>query len=212
MKATLYCVAARKDNAIPFPFFLFLSCNEQPAALASEMQPQLIPSLWAWVMAIGNVWWELTSLEIPQGWRECWEGCAVNVNTQSLIMWHWLHVQGSLFLLLERVLHVRVLRICSSPAIFRALLLQKEVYMCNKSIVRKNIHSVTNIFMTIPYRGTFCWPCSSCSFPKCPQYFFCCYPRCLQTCHDALKHITSCPCSGHSPLLLPKKKKKASEL
>lgn len=44
-------------------------------------------------------------------------------------------------------------QVCSSPATFHALLLQKEIYMCNKSIVRKNIHDVTNVYMAIPYRG-----------------------------------------------------------
>lgn len=45
LKATLYCVATRKENAVPFPSFLLLSCKEQTAALTSEMQTQLIPSL-----------------------------------------------------------------------------------------------------------------------------------------------------------------------
>lgn len=37
LKATLYCVAARKENAAPFPSFLFLTRKEQTAALAPEM-------------------------------------------------------------------------------------------------------------------------------------------------------------------------------
>lgn len=56
LKATLYCVAARKEN-VPFPSFLSLSRQEQTAALAPEMPPQSIPSLRAWVRGIGSAWW-----------------------------------------------------------------------------------------------------------------------------------------------------------
>lgn len=201
MKATLYCVATRKENAFLFPSFLFLSREEQTAALASEMQPQLIPPLWAWVRAIGNVWWVLTSLDITQGWRGCWETelhCKREHPKPHNVTLAPLSRQP---FLVTWISFTHKGQICSSQVIFRALLLQKNIYMCNKSTARKNIHDVTNIFLTIPHRGIFYWPCSSCSFPQSNQSLFGCYPNY----RDKLQPIMSCLCSGHSPLLLPKK-------
>lgn len=38
LEATLYCVAAISENAVPFSSFLFLSHKKQTAALAAEMR------------------------------------------------------------------------------------------------------------------------------------------------------------------------------
>lgn len=93
LKATLYCVAARKEN-VPFPSFLSLSRQEQTAALAPEMPPQSIPSLRAWVRGIGSAWWSSHPWH-HTGLGGCWEGCPVNVSTQSPIMWHWPHSKAA---------------------------------------------------------------------------------------------------------------------
>lgn len=211
MKAALYCVAARKENAVPFPSFLFLSCKEQTAALALEMQPQLIPSLWAWVTAVGNIWWELTSLDFPRGWRGCWEGCTATVNTQSLI--------------------------CDTGSTFKAAFscYLKEFYTWKTgvfipshlscSVTAKGSLHVQQINCKKKYswcdqclhghtlqRGPFighAHPAHPALPPTVPSVSLAVTQGvCLQTYCDTLKHITSCLCSWHSFSFLPKKKKK----